>query len=271
MRKVWIVVLMIVGGCATPTPPVIPSRYHITIQEVRADNVVYLRNDLSTGNSYSIEFYCSTNADPGMTNLSPYYADMYQDLRTNSWPYKRNHIDLSLDGGQTWPRRIGYGVPCNKTGYGGEFIWSPPEDYTLLTTNAMLRITNLDGDKWPVRTPSWPYDIPSNSYCKSFGFIIVGAYITAPAGGSIQWRGEGTEITWRQLGAGPVMDLYWLTPGTAKADLSHWITTISNCVEGVNSKVVSLNVPEAEAVKLVLISKSDPRLHGYSQAFTVDP
>lgn len=270
MRKAWTVILLMIGGCATPTPPVIPQRYQITIQEVRADNV-YLRNDSSPGNAYSIEFFCSTNADPDMTNISPYYADMYVDIATNDWPYKRNHIDLSLDGGQTWPRRIGYGIPRDRTGYGGVFIWSPPEDYNLLTTNAMLRVTNLDGDRWTYRTPSWPYDLPSNTWCTSFGFAILGAYITEPAGGSIQWQGEGTVITWCQLGGGPVMDLYWLTPDSATSDISHWITTISNCVEGINSKVISLNVPEADAVKLVLISQSDPRLHGYSQPFTVDP
>ena len=275
-RRLWIAVLLVCSGCVTPPLPLIPTRYQVTAPSAdAAEGRVYLRNDLSrNGNSYAIEFFALRNVPADLTNGPSEWAAMYYDIATNVWPYKRSHVDLSIDGGHSWCRRIGYGIPANATRTGGVFQWSPPEDYSLLTTAAVIRVTNLDGTAYEGagRTPAMPYDVPAGTYITSSQFAIVGACITAPAGGTIQWRGEQTQIVWRQLGAGPVMDLYWLTPTSMGVDYQHWITTISNCVDGAtNTKWVSLNVPACDAAKLVLVSKSDPVLHGYSDAFTVDP
>ena len=116
-----------------------------------------------------------------------------------------------------------------------------------------------------------PYDLPEGRVPTSAPFPIVGAVIDTPAAGTIQWRGEGVDLTWRQLGGGSVYNLYWLTPDSYGNDVSHWITTISNVVQGVNTTVISLNVPAADQVKLAVVSVEDPDLIGYSGIFTVDP
>jgi len=273
-RRLWIALLVVCGGCVTPPLPMIPTRYQLSAPSADAAEArVYLHNDFSrNGNSYSIELMVA-GAPAYLTNGPSEWSAIYDDLSTNSWPYKRSHFDLSIDGGHSWCRRIGYGIPADATRTSVKFQWSPPEDYTLLTTSAVIRVSNLDGTAYEGtgRTPM-PYDVPAGTYITGPQFAIVGACIMSPAGGTIQWRGEQTQLVWKQLGAGPVMDLYWLTPDSMGDDIGHWVTTISNCVDGAtNTKIVSLNVPPADALKLVLVSKSDPMLHGYSSAFTVDP
>ena len=264
MRKAWILVMLIVGGCVF-TPPMIPPRYQIGVPSANAatPGTVYLQGVYS---SYTISVCAMTN-NTHLDPSSPYYAD----IATNRWPSKRFHIDLSLDGGSNWTRRIGYGVQFDAAQVNCDFIWSPPIDYTMLTTNAVIRATNLDGGPWPARTPARPYDLPEGKYPMTYPFPIVGAVIDSPAADSIQFRGEGTTINWRQVGGGTVYDLYWLTPDSAGADFSHWITTISNVVHGANTKIVSLNTIAAPAVRLAIISQSDPNVIGYSGIFTVDP
>jgi hypothetical protein len=101
--------------------------------------------------------------------------------------------------------------------------------------------------------------------------MIVGATIDTPAAGTITWVGSSTAITWRQCGGGEVWDLYWLTPDSAALDVSHWITAVSNVVEGANSKTISLNVPVADRLKLAIVSQAHPSIIGYSGVITVDP
>ncbi|MEI6166012.1 MAG: hypothetical protein WCS52_02350 [bacterium] len=253
--------LLIVGGCATS--PVLPPRWQLTAPQAasaQSSEEVYLGKVYK---SYVIKFIASTNAcaDP----------DISADMATNRLPARRFHIDLSIDGGSNWIRRIGYGVQADASMVQAELQWSPPADYSLLTTSAMVRATNLDGQPWPTRTPARPYDLPAGKYPVSFTFPIVGATITTPAAGSIQWRGEGVDMSWRQSGGGAVWDLYWITPDSKGVDFSHWITTISNVVEGVNSKRISLNAPVADQLQLYIMSQSDPNLIGVSPIFTVDP
>lgn len=262
--------LCLLAGCIS-TAPVIPPRYQLNVPSANgADSRVYISTEAGRENSYTISFIASTNIAENLRD-DPDWATTYWDIHTNTWPWYRNNIDLSLDGGQTWTRRIGSGIPRDSLRHGGEFVWSPPMDYTLMTTNAKIRITDLDGNPYAGRSPPRPYDPPAGQFIQSPIFEIVGATITAPAGGSIQWRGQQTDVTWVALGTGPVCDLYWLTPTSVGADMTHWITTISNCVDGVNTKRISLNVPVADALKLVLIPQADPLIHGYSGSFTVDP
>ncbi|MEI6165920.1 MAG: hypothetical protein WCS52_01880 [bacterium] len=271
MRKCWIVMMLVFGGCATTPPPsIIPARFQIGVPQANGENAVIIRGDDPNGNVYTVPIFAITNTACMDTN-SPVGMAAYNDISTNKWPSKRFHLELSLDGGSNWNRRIGYGVQFDEARIHCDFQWSPPQDYNLMTTNAMIRATTLDGGTWPARSPRRPYDLPDGEYPHTDIFTIGGAVMTAPAGGSIQWQGNGTVITWRQLGAGPVMNLYWMTPDSSGVDMTHWITTISNCVDGVNSKTISLNVPEADAMRLVLISVYDQRIHGYSAVFTVDP
>ena len=269
MRKTWLALLLVMGGCISPA--IYPARYQIGIPQANGESfipaAVLLHNDLSqNGNTYTIQICAMTNT----SSMAP--GDYANDILTNRWPPRRFHLELSVDGGSNWSRRIGYGVQFDEARVECDFIWSPREDYSMLTTNAVLRAIPLEGVTWPTRYPAMPYDLPEGKVPESFPFSIGGAIITNIISGSILWQGSQTTINWIQQCAGPVMDLYWLTPTDAEVDMSHWITTISNCVDGaVNSKVISLNVPVADQVELVLISQADPRLHGYSQPFTVDP
>jgi hypothetical protein len=250
--------------------PAIPPRWQVGTPVAMAiePGTVWLRHDLKAaedGNGYRIDFFAMTNV-AGIAEGDP----SIDDLATNRWPFVRCHIDLSLDDGQTWTRRIAYGAKVDADRIGGHVVWSPPEDYSLLTTNARLRAVPLDGVEWPVRTPPAPYDLPSGTHLTSARFAIVGATIDAPAAG-ILWRGSGVTLQWRQSGGGPVWDLYWITPGDIGTGLDHWVTSISNVVHGANTKVVSLNVPDAEQLRLVLISRAEPSIVGYSPVYTVDP
>lgn len=268
MKRAWILLLLVLAGCAT-TAPVIPPRWQLSVPHANATETgtVYLGNVYS---SYTIYLTATTNTS-GMATNTQEWLDIYQDIQTNRLPSRRCHIDLSLDGGTTWARRIGYGVQSDTNRVVAELVWSPPEDYTMMTTNAMVRATTLDGTPWPSRSPRRVYDLPEGAYPTSFTFPIVGARITSPEAGSIQWEGEGTLIQWTQLGGGAVWNLYWQTPTSKGIDVMHWITSISNVVTGANSKTVSLNVPPADQLRLAIVSVNDPKIIGYSGIFTVDP
>lgn len=267
IKRLSILILMLIGGCITPAT--VPPRWQIGVPVAMAETMpagtVWLRHDgkrAEDGNSYDISFIALTNA----TADSRYTVD----LATNRLPAKRFHIDLSIDGGSNWIRRIGYGVQADQGMTLGTLRWSPPEDYSLLTSNAMLRAVSLENGPFPARSPAMPYDVPARQYPVSFPFQIVGATIDTPSGG-ILWRGNGVDLNWRQLGGGSVWNLYWLTPQSAGIDVAHWITTISNVVVGANYKRISLNVPDAPAVRLAIVSVQHPSIIGYSKTFTVDP
>lgn len=258
-----ILALSLAGGCIS-TSPVIPTRYQVLTPEATAGNAIVIRGD-DPDNSYIISVMAVTNT-AGISPGDPAIAD----IATNQWPSKRFHIDLSIDGQQTW-RRIGHMVQFDNPRLACDFVWSPPEDYSLMSTNAYIRTVVPEGLTWPVRSPPMPYDLAPGTVPTAGPFTIGGATILSPEAGTIQWRGTSTSVQWHSVGAGSVVSLYWLTPTSMGVDVSHWITTISNNVDGISSRVISLNAPVADAIKLVLVSHSDPRIHGYSGAFIVDP
>jgi hypothetical protein len=242
-----------------------------TAAAAAAPGTVYLRNDLKAqldGNTYVIEYLAMTNCNSDLTN-DPAVISYNADLATNRWPFRRMHIDLSIDGGETYPRRIGYAVSAG--GPFGELIWSPPEDYALLTTNARLRLCTLDGSPFGHRGDGKPYDVPTNTFLISSPFSIVGASITDPPAGELVYAGFPLDLTWVQAGAGAVMRLYWITPESVGNSTNQLIETFTNCVEGTNVRTVIYDLPPAEQMKLVLVSQSDPNLIGYSGSIWVEP
>lgn len=271
MKRHLVAILLLIGGCVSPRPHV--NRYQILspVPEAHAGDVVLKGPDESGWNTYNIDFFAITNAGALTSSDTGYYGAMYWYITTNKWPYIRNNIDLSLDGGKTYPVRLGFGLKTDPSGFGGRLIWSPPQDYSLLTTNAVLKITNLQGDYIPTTSYHWPFEWPSNSFCVSESFRIIGGHILAPAQSDILWRGQQTTVTWYAIGTGTSMDLYWVTPDDGTMDLSHWVTKITSCKDGTNSKIVSLNVPVADQIELVLIASSNNLVRCYSKPFTVDP
>ena len=251
----YCLLLLLLEGCST----LIPDRYQLAVPAACAapHAAVLLRDDGNPGNAYVIQFAAMTNAAA---------------LITNRWPVMRCHVDLSLDGGLTWPRRIGYGIPRDPDGIGGSFVWSPPEDYSLLTSNARMRCVYLDGSNTPWHSSTnMPYDLRPGTDLMSPVFQIGGSTITYPSAGTITWRGSQCNLAWKQMASGAVQSVYWLTPTDYGIDNAHWITTISNAVEGANTHYISLSVPAAPQIKLAIVSAWDGRIIGYSPVFEVDP
>lgn len=266
MRKAaLILVALVLSGCVS-APPHWPPRWQIGTPQAEGAPV-YLQHfakQAEDGNSYHIQFFAITNTanvDPS----SPYAAD----IATNRWPVKRTHVDLSLDGGATFTRRIGYGITADDGRIGGEFVWSPPLDYSLLSTNAVLRATNLDGNPFPSRDPAKPYDVPAGQYPTSPPFVIAGIQCLAPTGG-IVWASTPCTVKWRQAGGGQVVKLHWITPTTTAGYSTQIVATLSNCVElATNSASVTMPPPQGTS-KLLFISSSDPALNGYSQDISIE-
>jgi hypothetical protein len=232
---------------------------------------VYLRHDLKAdedGNTYRIDYIAMTNTNSDVLD-SPIVQAANADLATNRWPIKRMHMDLSIDGGQTWIRRIGYGVAPG--GPFGELVWSPPEDYSLLTTNAMLRLTTLDGDSFGHRGDGTPYDVAEGAYITSPPFKIVGATITAPEEGAILYSGFPVDLTWSQAGCGGTMTLMWISEETYANASNQVIATFTNCVDGINTRSITINVAQHVDAKFVLQSSSDPAIIGYSGIINFEP
>lgn len=270
MRKFAIVLgAMMVAGCATQHPNW-PPRWQLMSPadagEPKAP--VYIEHAAKMaedGNAYTIQFFAITNTaqvDPD----SLYYGDIV----SNRWPVVRTHIDLSLDGGVTWPRRIGYGIKRDPGGTGATFVWSPPHDWSLLTTNAMMRATDLAGQPFPARSPAMPYDVPAGQYVKSPRFTIAGIQILSPTNNQIVYAGETYPLKWWQAGAGDRIKLYWITQTTVANYTNQIITLLSNCVEmATNEATVTMPAAVGES-KLLFISESDPSLHGYSGRISIE-
>jgi hypothetical protein len=182
------------------------------------------------GNSYEIVGYAAQTNNGAATNLV--------------WP-KRVHIDLSLNGGTNYSRRIGYGIPSesNFVYYTYSLPWW---DTSLLTENAMLRITDLAGTQLGT----------------SFKFIIAGFDVTSPAAGDVLVPATTVDLTWTQAGAGPEVEMGYITPANET-----WVPfiTFSNCVAGVNTISWEVTLPGGlSQAKLVLRSVSHPQCIGYS-------
>ncbi len=182
------------------------------------------------GNTYTITGYAC-----GITNGLP--ADLV-------WP-KRVHIDLSVDGGSNYTRRIGYGVPSDGTWVNYEYSL-PWWDRTLLTENAKLRMTNLEG----------------TTLGTSFIFTIAGIGVTSPAQGDVITPGTFIDLTWYQYGAGSEVEMGYITPSNETwAPFMTW----SNCVAGVNTVSWQVTLPSGlSQAKLVLRSVLHPANIGYS-------
>lgn len=244
-------------NCVTWTNiPVFPERCYLDLPEKRERD----------GNTYTIEFFSSTNA-PLQNTGNQEWDDISTYIRTNRWPAKRNHIDLSIDNGTNYIRRIGYGIPVSASRYGGEFKWSPPKDFSLLTEQAKLRITNLDGSCFDNGPTNFACNVPPGKYVESFGFALCGAVIDAPTWGQITYYTGPLTMTFRQAGGGAVWNVGWIT----EADQNfHPMGTISNVVAGVNTVTISNSIPRAAEVELVIWSASDRVVRGHSKPFEVD-
>jgi hypothetical protein len=275
MRKALIIMLLAVGGCVTDHP-VIPQRYQLGTPVACADyinpkTVVLIGHSAGNkreadGNTYTIEWRCATNSNSNATD-DPVVISANADLATNVWPKFRMHLDLSVDGGASWIRRIGYGLQTPKSGIGSDFVWSPPDDYSLLTTNAKLRIVDLDGRIVRGMTNGAPYDVPTNGI-QSAEFAIVGAVVDVPAAGATLYPDTPQTVTWRQVGGGTNAEIFWVTP-----DSSALITTVSNVVNGLNSASINLpvNLPVVSEMRLCVRGVEYPSIIGYSGTFTVSP
>lgn len=257
------------------TAPIIPQRYQLGVPEASAalptNGVVLIGSSAADktaldGNTYTISWFAMTNYnDVDQDSEAAIAANA--DLAGSVWPQYRQHIDLSIDGGLTWIRRIGYGVQTPKGAVSGEFIWSPPEDYSLLTPSAVLRLVDLDGRVFRGKTNGAPYDVPTNGLI-SATFAIAGAVIDTPAEGTILYPDTTIPLAFRQVSDSTQFDLYWITPTT-----SAFMGTISNCVMGANS--VSLYIPAdfpvVPEIRFAIRGVETPAIIGYSGTFEVQP
>lgn len=266
--RLSILALMFVGGCMS-TAPIMPERYQLSIPTANAADVVLIGSSaigktLEDGNTYTITWMAQTNVNSDLVD-NPAVILANGILATNTWPKYRMHMDLSIDGGRTWVRRIGYGIQTPKGSTGSEFSWSPPEDYSLLTTNAKLRLVDLDGKPFTGPTNGLPCDIGTNGI-RSPIFSIVGAVIDAPAAGATLFVNAPATVTWRQVGGGSRADLYAVTP-TAQS----YLTTFSNVVNGLNSRAIFLaeSFPPAAEMRFAIRGVEYPVIVGYSGTFEV--
>ena len=242
--------------CVTWTNiPVLPERCYLDLPEKRERD----------GNTYTIEFMSMTNVSENTGD--PDYDNILTYVRTNRWPTKRNHIDLSIDNGTNYIRRIGYGIPTSVSRLGGEFAWSPPRDYALLTEQARLRITNLDGLPFDNGPTNFVCNQRPGQYVESFAFALCGAVIDAPESAAITYYTGPLTMTVRQAGGGSIWDVGWIAPDD---QAFHPMTTVSNIMAGINTIQISNSIPRAAQVELVIWSQADRAIRGYSQPFEVD-
>ena len=266
--------LGLMGGCLS-TSPLIPERYHLSppnaLAEFNSNTVVLIgasayEKRAADGNVYGITWLAMTNTNSELTD-HPDVIAANAILATNTWPKFRQHLELSLDGGATWPHRIGYGIQTPRGSVGGEFIWSPPEDYSLLTDRAMLRLVDLDGLPFRGPTNGLPCDTPSNGI-RSAVFAIVGAVIDTPEPGTTLYRDTPATVTFRQVSDNSDFDLYWVTP-----DASGFFQTFTNCVMGSNTRSIYIpaDFPLAAEMSFCVRGVQYPSIVGYSAPFTVSP
>lgn len=268
MSRWFIIALLVIGGCSTI--PWTGPRYILGTPTAEA-GTVYLHHDgkmSEDGNTYTIRWSCMTNCNSALQSERDRVDPI---LATNRWPVRRNHIELSLDGGSNWTRRIGYGVQTDNGRLAGEYVWSPPEDYSLLTTTACLRMTDLDGQPCGNGT-NYGFDIPPGQYIQSAQFTIAGIAVVVPGAGDVWYSGNySQEITWRQAGAGADIACYWITPDTASTYTNNLLSRWTNCVDGVNTRLITTTMPAAPQVEIVLRSMTDMQIIGYSGVIVVDP
>lgn len=188
-----------------------------------------------TGYEYVIRGQAATNHPDALTNVLP----------------KRVHVDLSTDGGVTFPRRVAYGVPVEADRRTFEVTWSPPWwDRGLITEQAVLRFSDLAGE--PLG--------------RSMPFTLAGMFALRPADGDVLFSGSLEEISWLQAGAGGEVELSYISP--IQTGMSY-LATFSNCVAGTNTRYWSVSCPTGAQVRLVWQSASDRRVICASEVFEV--
>jgi len=254
-RPLHVICLVIVAGCLHTPQRQPPYILGVPMAEA-APGTVYIRHALKSaddGNTYTIRWSSQTNW-PGLTP---------------EWPVARFHIDLAVDG-SNYTRRIAYGVQTDKARLAGEFVWSPPLDYSLLSECARIRAAGLDGQPFPVDV-GYPPARPIGGYITSAPFVLAGIDCVAPAAGGVVYHNAPMTVTWRQAGAGVSISIYWITPETVSTWSSQILATYTNAVCGTNTFTCNAAMPEAVAARLVLVSNADPLIIGYSQTFIVEP
>ena len=189
-------------------------------------------------------------------------------LATAVWPTRRVNVELSLDGGTNFAYRIAVGVQHQPDRRRGEFMWSPPPCYNLMTETAVMRLTDLDGKAFDNGPTNYPFNLRPGEFVKTYPFSIKGVYVITPAPGAIVYSGASMPVDFFQTGGGSVWDIGWFTE---LDNHFHLITTASNVVGGVINVGAGLcTIPVAPEVKLMVWSHADRALRGFSGIFSVE-
>lgn len=235
--------------------PVEPTRIYIDVAAKFARD----------GNTYWSGWHMVTNVAswPPGTEIGDYLA-------TNRFPVKRVNVELSTDGGSNYTRRIASGVQVNPDNLDGEFTWSPATDYSLLSEQAFLRLTDLDGhcfDNGPTNAP-FTFNRAPGKYVESAKFTVSGAVVTDPAQGDIIYAGSPMTVSFYQSGGGATWDIAW----TSREDpYFHIFATASNCVYGlINTSSGLCTIPPSSEVVLLISSHADRVIRGRSGVFSVE-
>jgi hypothetical protein len=168
---------------------------------------------------------------------------------SNKWPV-RVHIDLSLDNGTNYTRRIAYGIPSTEARRYVNYEWSMPWwDLDLITESARIRISDMENVKL---AESWR------------PFQIKGIKVIAPTTGETLVNGTTYDIVWKQAGNREYVTIGYITPDDVPVSL----VTISNVLNGVNTYTWNVSgLPATNQLKITLQSAVDSltnSLVGYS-------
>jgi hypothetical protein len=213
------------AGCKTGT---LPAAHNVKVAPQPMLTQLYTAS--TTANVYTILGYANTN---------------HPTLITNRWP-KRVHINLATDG-TNFSRRIGYGVPTDDIRHELRYEYALPYwDYSLITTNARIQITDLAGTQW----------------CLSQPYSIAGLYFIEPAAGATLVNGAPVDIVWYQVEGLPVVNLGYIVQGGEFTVLQ----TISNVVAGSNTyNWIATGLPATNAIRLGLQSVSDLTINNITE------
>lgn len=212
LLSLFAVAMMMVGCRTTPEP----KPYII---DVRPSPLITSQNH----NIHKIAGSASTN---------------HPTLVNNRWP-KRVNINLSIDGGLTFARNLGYGIPTENDRLDLDYDYSLPFDVNLITSSAVIQITDLE----------------NKEYCRSKNFVIAGLQILSPKAGDTLINGLPIEIEWRQFGyPGEKFNLGYITrEGTFTV-----LDEIDGVVDGTNSFTwFAHGLPSTNAVKLGIQNQRD--------------
>lgn len=119
----------------------------------------------------------------------------YRVVLSNDAPVQRVNLDLSLDSGATWYKRIAHGLPApwGETTY----TWSMRCTPDMWTEHARVGVRTL----WSSTTNAIVLHEGDQS---DADFCIPGVRILAPTNGGTVLQPSYTEITWHEAGAATV-------------------------------------------------------------------